>query len=400
MTSVVNDAAEPTYRPLREGLPLSLLDDACLAMRAPRYATCRACESICPVKAIDIGETAITLAESCVQCGRCAAACPMGALVQPGFAMPQAPRENARPLSVDCWKVPAKLSPDGAERVPCLGGLSPARITELVASAGASAVELLDRGWCGGCSAAGTAVHPAQVSLTQVRALLEGGGLSADRLPRLRLDPLPPHLRPSQIPAPVTETKLGRRGFFSVLSAKTAVVVDKVMPMAQAPARRRRGFEKTPVQSMERQRLLLGTALIAKSTGGAPPRGLFYRVEVAASCSNHQLCASLCPTGALAIFEQGRGTELMFDTRLCIGCSECQTICPSGALTLLLNGDIDQDEVLPDGPIRLTSFDEKSCAECAKVYTETAGKGDLCPQCKKRRQLASSAFQSLFGPRG
>ena len=150
---------------------------------------------------------------------------------------------------------------------------------------------------------------------------------------------------------------------------------------------------------MERERLLLGIALIAKSAGGTRPRGLFHRVEVAASCSNHQLCASICPTGALAVFEQGQRMELMFDTRLCIGCSECQTICPTGALTLLPNGYISLDKVLPDHPIRLTSFDEKSCAECARVYTETTGEGGLCPQCQKRQQLASSAFQSLFGPR-
>ena len=241
MTSLGNASVELKYRPLREDHPLGLLEDACLALRAPRYATCRACESVCPVKAIRVGETAIELAENCVRCGRCAAACPMGALAHPGFSVPDAARENARPLGVDCWKVPAKLSPDGAVRVPCLGGLSPARIAELVASAGASAVELLDRGWCAGCSAGGTASHPAQASLTQVRRLLEEGGVGPDRLPRLRTDLLPTDLMPVPIPAPVTETKLGRRGFFSMLSAKTAVAVDKVMPVAQARIRENPG---------------------------------------------------------------------------------------------------------------------------------------------------------------
>ncbi|MDP2367710.1 4Fe-4S binding protein [Rhodoferax sp.] len=399
MTSQGNARAELEYRPLREDHPLGLLADACLALRAPRYATCRACESECPVKAIRVGETAIELAENCVRCGRCAAACPMGALAHCGFAVPQAPRESARQLGVDCWKVPVKLSPEGAVRVPCLGGLSPARIAELVVSAGASSVELLDRGWCGGCSAGGTAVHPAEAGLTQVRRLLEEGGVQASRVPRLRTDPLPPHLMPTQIPAPVTETKLGRRGFFSMLGAKTAVAVDKVMPVAQAQARRRRGFEKTPVLSMERERLLRGTALIAKSAGVTPPRGLFFRVRVSSTCSNHQLCASICPTGALAVFEQGGRTELMFDTGLCIGCQVCRAICPSGALTVLPNGYSAIGDVLPDHRSRLTSFGEKSCPECARVYTVRAGEDEVCPQCQKRRQLASSAFQSLFGPR-
>lgn len=399
MTIPANELPEITYRPLREGLPLSLLDDACLALRAPRYATCRACEHTCPVKAIRVGEQAIELSEDCVGCGRCAAVCPMGALSQPGFAIPASTSETTRALTVDCWKVPATLSAAGAVRVPCLGGLSPGRILELVASAGAGLVELMDRGWCAGCSAGGAATHPAQASLAQARLLLQAAGLSTQQLPRPRLDPLPMHLMPAVIPAAVTETKLGRRGFFGMLSAKTAVVVDKVMPMAGSPVRRRRGFEKAPMVSTERERQLLGAALVAKLAGIHQPLSLFFKLEVSAACANHQLCASTCPTGALAVFEQGQRTELMFDTQLCIGCAECQTICPTGALTLLPNGNAGAAELLPDHPIRLTSFGEKTCSECTRVYTEKSDAGDVCPQCQKRRNLASSAFQSLFGPR-
>lgn len=399
MTTCANDPPEIKYRPLREGLPLSLLDDACLVLRAPRYATCRACENSCPVKALRIGEQVIEVSDDCVRCGRCAAVCPMGALAHPGFAVAAPALENARPLTVDCWKVPAKLSVDGAVRVPCLGGLSAGRILEVVANAGDSVVELMDRGWCAKCSAGGTARHPAQAALAQARALLQATGMAEAQLPRPRLAPLPPHLMPTEIPAPVTETKLGRRVFFSMLSAKTAVVVDKVMPLAQAQVRRRRGFEKSPVPSTERERLLLGTALIAKAGHAGQPRSLYCKVEVSADCCNHQLCASICPTGALAVFEQGSRTELMFDTQLCIGCQECKAICPSGALSVLPNGYADPNDVLPEYPIRLTSFGEKTCQECTRVYTEKSNEENLCPQCQKRRNLASSAFQSLFGPR-
>lgn len=397
MTNPGNASAELKYRRLSNNHPLGLLEDACLALRAPRYATCRACESVCPVKAIRVGETAIELTENCARCGRCAAACPMGALAHPGFSVPETPRENGRSLSVDCWKVPGKLSPDGSVRVPCLGGMSAGRILEL-AAAGAVSLELLDRGWCYVCSAGSSREHPAHASLEQARSLLDAVGLDASRLPTLRVVPLPLHLMPVEIPAPTTETKLGRRGFFSMLAAKTAITVDKVMPLAQAASLRRRGFEKKPVPSLERERLLLGTALIGKDTGVTPPYALFYRVGVTNACNNHQLCASVCPTGALAVFEEEHRTELMFDTRICIGCDECRAICPSGALSVLPNGYEGLGDALPNHPIRLTTFGEKDCPECAGVYTEKAGE-DVCPQCQKRRQLASSAFQSLFWPR-
>ena len=397
VTSLCNPSVELKYRPLREDHPLGLLEDACLRMRTPRYATCHACESVCPVKAIRIGETAIQLDENCIGCGRCAAACPMGALTLPGFSVPDVPRESTRPLSVDCWKVPRELSPVGAVRLPCLGGLSAGRILELVAMAGEGSLELLDRGWCSRCSANATSDHPLRASLDQARSLLDAACLGTNRLPRLRSVHLPDDLMPVEIPAPETATNMSRRGFFSALVAKAAVTLDQVKPLAPGPeARRRRGFEKAPVPSRERERLLRGMELIGKSAGVTQPHGPFHRVTVSAACNNSQLCASICSTGALGVFEEGSRTELVFDTRLCIGCNECRSICPSGALSVLPNGYGVGRAALPDHPIRLTSFDEKICPECARTFTNKDGE-DLCPQCRKRRHLAGSAFQSLFG---
>ena len=399
MMSPGNAPAELKYQPLRTNHPLGLLEDACLTLRAPRYATCRACADVCPAQAIQVEESVIRLNDSCVRCGRCAAACPMGALGLPGFSVPEVPRETLRPLSIDCWKVPGKLAPEGTLRVPCLGGLSPGRILELVADAGPRMVELLDRGWCATCSAGSKIAHPAAACLEHARSLLEAAGSAVHRLPQMRSLLLPVDLMPVEIPPPVSETRMSRRSFFSALTAKATVAIDQVRPLPGTELRRRRGFEKQPLPSRERQRVLFNLQRIAQSAWFTPPRGLFHRVSVSADCNNHQLCASICPTGALAVFEQGSRSELMFDTQLCIGCDACRAICPSGALGLLPNGYNADSEALPDHPIRLTSFGARSCAECGQNFTDKDDE-ELCPQCRKRNQLAGSAFQSLFGSRG
>ena len=383
------------YRPLRGDHPLRLLHDACLPLRAPRYATCRACEAACPVAAIHVRETGIELDGACVRCGRCAAACPMGALAHPGFSAGAVSQDTAKPLAVDCWKVPAKHSPDPSVRVPCLGGLSPARIVELVADARNRSIELLDRGWCSRCSAGGQSGHPVDVNLEQARLLLAAAGI--EKLPALRTVRLPADLMPLEIPAPVTESKLARRGFFSALAANAAVTVDRIKPAGlQVEVPRRRGFEREPIPSRERERLLAALALAGKAAGVARPLVPFQRAAVSDACNNDQLCASVCPTGALTVLKAGHCTELMFDTRLCIGCDECTSICPSGAIRMLPNGDGGAGAELPALPIRLTSFAEMKCSECGQTCTDKTGKG-LCSHCEKRHQLASSAFQSLFG---
>lgn len=382
------------YKKLLDTHPLGLCEEACLALLAPRYATCRACQEICPVRAIKVGEAALELAETCVNCGRCAAVCPMGALALPGFTVPEIAQSEMKatmPVQVDCWKVPRELASEDTVRVPCLGGLSAGRIADLVASAGPRPLVLLDRGWCGACSAGGGDKHPAVAMLETVRALLTQAGLEEAALPRIEMDQAPDKFMPVEIPSGLNQQQLSRRAFFGALLNKTVAAVDQIKPLTPEQ-KRKRGFEREPVRSRERERLLHGMALATQDRGKELPGALFWKMEVSTDCRNHLLCAKICPTGALDIYEEGNSSGLTFVSALCIGCSQCVTVCPTKAIQMLPNGN----DVIPSDFVRITCFAEQDCDRCGARFSASDGE-ELCPQCDKRRLLAKSAFASLFG---
>ncbi|OGS99565.1 MAG: hypothetical protein A3F73_03010 [Gallionellales bacterium RIFCSPLOWO2_12_FULL_59_22] len=389
---------EIQYKKLREERPLGLREDACLVLRAPRYATCRACETACPVQAIKVGEITFELGDACIDCGRCAAACPMGALGLPGFVVPevkpvQGELSSAKPVPVECWKVPAESSLPDAVRVPCTGGLSTGRLVELAAAAGDRPVQIWDRGWCAACRAGGGPEHPVSGALEAARGLLAGAGVRPEKLPGIAFMPLPAQLMPAEIPSSTSQQTLSRRGFFSAFMRETTAAIDQVRPLApKSEIRRKRGFERTPMPSRERERLLLGLSILGKSTDKPPPSEAFYRVQISQACRSHNICVGICPTGALDIYEEDAQNGVVFDSYLCIGCGQCVTVCPESAIELSPNGN----DLMTIGQLRLTRFGVQDCPVCGQTFTAQGG-SDCCPQCAKRRQLASSAFASLFG---
>ena len=49
---------------------------------------CGGCVSLCPVGAITLRETHLTVDDSCIDCGLCVPACPVGAIATEALAVP------------------------------------------------------------------------------------------------------------------------------------------------------------------------------------------------------------------------------------------------------------------------------------------------------------------------
>ncbi|MEA3641793.1 MAG: 4Fe-4S dicluster domain-containing protein [Lamprobacter sp.] len=181
------------------------------------------------------------------------------------------------PISLDCWRVAQHLTPTDGLRVPCLGGLTPAWLLELVATAADRPVHLLDRGLCAACPSGRAdpedpdndtqASHPAAWCLGETARLLDGIGLRRERWPRLTTAPTAddvsasgsqeakPAERPAlQRPEPLLETRLSRRAFFTGRCAESPRSRGQESPGRRDPMSRqdRRGsMPLLPVALME-----------------------------------------------------------------------------------------------------------------------------------------------------
>lgn len=381
---------EPVRELLREGFALRLDEAACLPLRS-RHGQCRACESACPKRVLKVSIDAVELSEGCIECGRCAAACPNDALALPGFDLADgAAMRDGRPLEIECDRVPAERLSPGAQRVPCLGGLSSGAILALGECAGARGLALIDRGGCGDCEAGCGARHPADAALSAARLWLESVGCPDEELPRLEPRALPAgallSLAPSREEA---ESPMSRRQFFRAAVDKPAGR-DRPAPAPMGSSGRAAFPASGRRPSRERARQIGALDAAARRHGTVIPAEFYPRVHATGACVDHRICAAICPTGALKVDEAQGGVTLTFAGEACIGCSGCVRACPEGALGFESNGG---ERVR----VEIARHQQAACVECGDIFTPREQGDELCMSCRKSRRFVRDAMEKLYG---
>jgi ferredoxin len=240
-------------------------------------------------------------------------------------------------------------------------------------------VVLLDRGWCGECETWKASGHPAAAHLREAARLLESIGVPEAATPRLAREPLPSALAGNAHADPLAHAQLSRRGFFGSAAREATFAwsgaVEATSKKASGPVERIR-----PVERLKRLSLL--ASIVGVSTAELPG-GLFPAIGVGETCTDHEVCAGVCPTGALSRYAKDGASGLRFDPRLCIDCGACERACPEQALQMYRESVPGQAQV--GRP--LTRHLQRTCTECGNPFS-VRNDASKCPQCAKRAELA------------
>lgn len=354
------------------------------AMVRNRNANCLRCAAACTSGCISFdGEQLSVQPERCIGCGTCATVCPTCALEahHPNDAQLEnqcldALRETGN-VCIACANAlaheDARNGETSAIRVECLGRIEESLLTALAAE-GAREVTLV-RHACETCEHANGWRTLQDVCKTE-QTLLQAWNAHLD----IRTErELPAWAREGA--AGETRERWEREQEQSSPSAADEEPFATATAATQAPEYSKVMADGTLPHFLpdRRERLLDALASLGEPNDVALETRLWGRVTIdAEACTSCQMCATFCPTGAIAKFEDEDGTfGIEHYPGDCVKCRSCESICFGKALRIhddipakdLLAGTVERVEMKP---VAVKRSDAHTIWHLAQTFTNTS----------------------------
>lgn len=352
--------------------------------RCSGWRGCSLCLASCPQEAISLqGQTASIDKDQCTGCGACLPSCPNEAITSPPLE-PEVLDASLRELLAQAEddlepklllittdesaefisSVRESLPPRWGElKLPCIGALSPWLVLRAF-DLGADGIAVVP---CGPDCRRRCQPERWQRSIRLVRMLLDQLGMEAERLRIFSWEGQEPQTL---------------RILFETFVAQLGTM---------APARPRHGRERDHGLSLIGLMRDLWRELNVDNgaiTGDEIPFG-FLTVQAAQSeCTLCGACRDRCPTGAVALCEQGGVSRLLFDHSRCVACKACVKVCPEQVLQM--------EKVLDFARLGATTVLAEdrmvSCRECGKEIAPLSMMRRVRQQLKMTKDSASATL--------
>lgn len=323
----------------------------CLACKSEK-STCRLCEHVCPVDAIEVDDGEVEIRDTCRKCGLCVPTCPTEAFVSPKVAPKKiydrvaaaaAAHETAY---VTCTRALKRVPKENEVVLACVGDVTPETWFAIMADYPNVSV-YLPLGICDKCRNVGGEDMLGEAIATAEEWTGSGMGLEVE-------------------PKALTCNKrreFERKEFLDNIKRQTGLTVTKLNPAAAAVATVTQRLQKhnkqitalertlslaTGTTSQKRRRILTQSRQLMLSTLQSHPK-YAQNIQVKtpecdfSKCTMCGDCVRTCPTYACDLTGAGR---FSIEPAYCVGCGLCVEVCEEHALKLVEHDA--SDLVVPD----------------------------------------------------
>lgn len=346
-----------------------------------KQSKCSKCETICPVKAIELTPTPVVDKHRCIGCGFCENVCPTSALLLTDF-----PYRDLGTLLKEKKKIVYGCfisDNDGNVRAPCTGALNEGLLISSVTDHPA----LINHSKCKKCPyKAGSELITKKVqTLNRILELLGG---------RNRIEIMSE--KPKGFERVITDDD-ERRDFIKQIGVEGLELIMRILPFKQTKPEKKLRLEE---KIMPNKHVLLVNRILDYGAPSKPSVISSTDIELAMvsvneSCDGCEMCSTFCPSDALEmkkVVDENKAL-LEFDMIRCLSCDLCIDICPKSALSY--EESLDISELFKEKKT-LISLELGECTNCGESYIYALSGSELCPKCKKEDEIRKHLLNSVF----
>lgn len=356
-----------------ENLIPELRQERCTHFRY-RYSSCNRCIEQCPHQALEVSDKGVSLIpQNCTGCALCSASCPTGVFLARNLPLSDIAKPNAESISIACN--PSEL--EGDIKVPCLGAID----VSILASLKLRNIKFKLKG-SHHCSQCAHAPYGEQRLYAILDALSYVFMISEDEAWSL--------LERDDVKevSGLDRNRSERRQFFRRwLAQGSELVKNEGQPFLDVPPSAiRYANHYVPARRRMAEKVLnhFNEPISDELSGMTWFVGDVETGEK--ECTGCEVCARVCPTGALKIGEEDNDWNLIFSSSQCVGCDVCIEACTANAITVSYAWKPKESETQV-----LYSLLRHRCQGCGRYFIGI--QDDACPVCSDD----TDNFSAIFG---